>query len=383
MDVTLKAVSRKKRRGSVIGYLRDMNKKERTLLEKPKQKYYGSLDGLRTISCFSIIAMHIAANTQYCLSGFLWERFIPSLTWLVYLFLMISGFGMCAGYLERFQRKEVDLEKFYKRRYFKIAPFFGVLIAIALILEPSVTNLYEGTLELTLLHGLLPNNEMNVLGVSWTLGVIFLFYLLFPGFTVLLKSKKRAWLALIISLWINYACENYFFGTYFVTESFTPRHSFLYCAPLFCIGGIVYLYREKIVVWCSRFRWVSLLVCLGVTTLYYIIPGEIGGQNLAFYKNAVLFSAWLSYAVGVNDHFLNNRIMHYFSGISMEMYLAQMVIFRVIEKVHLIYLFGKTGIGGWTSFLITFLLVIVGLVVFIEVFRYLQKKVICFLTKMH
>lgn len=42
---------------------------------------------------------------------------VPSFTHLVLLFLMISGFGMCVGYLEKFQKGSVDLEKFYKRRY--------------------------------------------------------------------------------------------------------------------------------------------------------------------------------------------------------------------------------------------------------------------------
>ena len=183
--------------------------------------------------------MHIRVNTNYTIgmavgtgvnelavtteavtmgvSNFLYNHFIPAFTWLVYLFLMISGFGMCAGYLRKFQgifqngsqgREQnddgVDLETFYFKRYAKILPFFGFLLIIALLIEPSLTNFYEATMEVTLLYGLLPNNTMNVLGVCWTLGVIFLFYLMFPAVTVLMKSRKRAWMALAISLWINF-----------------------------------------------------------------------------------------------------------------------------------------------------------------------------------
>lgn len=92
--------------------------------------------------------MHIQANTKYHLGGsFGFERFVPSLTWLVYLFLMISGFGMCVGYLSKFQSGAVDLEAFYKKRYVKILPFFGLLLVIALVMEHSISTVYESQLK--------------------------------------------------------------------------------------------------------------------------------------------------------------------------------------------------------------------------------------------
>ena len=117
-----------------------------------QHSHYSSIDGLRAISCIAVIAMHIRVNTNYTIgmavgtgvnelavtteavtmgvSNFLYNHFIPAFTWLVYLFLMISGFGMCAGYLRKFQgifqngsqgREQnddgVDLETFYFKRY--------------------------------------------------------------------------------------------------------------------------------------------------------------------------------------------------------------------------------------------------------------------------
>jgi peptidoglycan/LPS O-acetylase OafA/YrhL len=322
--------------------------------------------------------MHIRANTNYQLQGNYLYSFIPSLTWLVYLFIMISGFGMCAGYLEKFQNGIVDLETFYKKRYGKILPFFGFLLVIALVMEHSIETVYEVSVEVTLLHGLLPNNAVSVLGVCWTLGVIFLFYLLFPAFSVLMKTKKRAWLSLFISLWINFVCEKYFFTDYFVTESFTPRHSFIYCLPLFISGGLIFLYRAEIQKLCEKFRWVILAVCIAATVLWYVVPGESQWGMIFFIQSMILYMLWLGYAVGVDSRFLSHRLMRFFSGISMEMYLAQMVIFRVVEKLHLLYLFGDSSIGGWISLLLAFIFTVTGLVVFIQCYKlaraYLQKK---------
>lgn len=82
-------------------------------------------------------------------------------------------------------------------------------------------------------------------------------------------------------------------------------------------------------------------------------------------KNLILFLPWLFYAISVDSKILNNKVMKYLSGISLELYLAQMVIFRVIEKVKCLYLFGH----GWISFVAVWVAVVVGLIVFIEVWK--------------
>lgn len=341
-------------------------------IQSIKQNHYDAIDGLRALSCLGIIVMHIQANTEYKLGGmFIFDKFIPSLTTLVYLFLMISGFCMCAGYLEKFQRGTIDIEVFYRKRYMKILPFFSVLLCIALVMEHNMSTVYEISVEAFMLHGLLPNNAVSVIGVCWTLGVIFLFYLLFPAFSVLMKSKKRAWFSLLISLWIVFVCNQYFFTDYFVTESFAPRHNFLYCLPLFIAGGLVYLYRNEIVRICELIGGAAFLICIIVSILWYLKPNGI--KMISYVGSLLMFSLWLSYAIGSKSRILSSRPMQFLSSISMEMYLAQMVVFRVIEKLHLIYVFGDNAIGGWISFILAFVLTVLGLIVFIECYKYVVK----------
>lgn len=80
-------------------------------------------------------------------------------------------------------------------------------------------------------------------------------------------------------------------------------------------------------------------------------------------KNLALFLPWLMYAISVNSKILSNKVMKYLSGISLELYLAQMIIFRIAEKVHGLYLFGH----GWISFLLVWIAVVIGLIMFIEI----------------
>lgn len=327
-----------------------------------EQERFNSIDGLRSISCLAIIAMHIQANTEYQLSGCIWDKIIPSWTWFVPLFIMISGFSMCAGYLSRFVAGDIDLEEFYRKRYAKVLPFFGFLIFIALIMEPSLQTIYEGSFEVTLLYGFLPNNDMDVLGVCWTLGVIFVFYLLFPPFSVLMRNKKRAWISLLVSLWLVFVCVNYFFGERYVVESFTDRHNFLYCLPLFITGGIIYLYRDVVKRICIKYRFLVLAICVVETLAWYLIKSN----EIVFYiMTLTMFSLWLIYAIGVDSKLLQCKPLRYISSISLEMYLAQMVVFRLIEKFGLLYLFGN----GWCAFIFSWILLVVGLIVLIEGFK--------------
>lgn len=332
------------------------------------QERFDNLDGMRAISCFCIIAMHIKANTEYSISGWAYNTLIPSWTLFVYLFLMISGFGMFCGYYEKFKNRTADINSFYIKRYKKILPFFAFLILLDILLDHSPAQLMEGITEVTLVFGLLPNNELSVIGVGWTLGVIFLFYMLFPFFVFICWNKKRAWIALCASIVLNVFCSIYFFTDKFVIPSYAPRHNFLYCAPYFIGGTIIYLYREKIKDTVRRYQWCFLAAAIAITIFYYTVLDSRITQSNAGTWMLLLFAPWLIYAVGAKSKVLNNKIMHYLGGISLELYLAQMVIFRVIEKLKCLYLFGN----GWISFLSVWAAVIIGLVIFIEIYRHVQ-----------
>lgn len=324
---------------------------------------YVNLDGLRSISCLAIIAMHIRANSNYHITGWVYNIIIPSWTHFVPLFLMISGFGMFCGYYENIKSGNINLNIFYKKRYIKILPFFSFLMMIDVVMERSVPHIIEALSQITLVFGLLPNNQPDVIGVCWTLGVIFLFYLLFPFFVWLCWDKKRAVISLGISVVLSFFCTNYYFTDKFVIEGFAARHNFLYCAPFFVGGGYSYLNREEIKEFVLRHRLLWLGVCTALTIAWYIAPQA--NEGILMVKNLILFLAWLWYAISVNSKILSNKLTRFLSGISLELYLAQMVIFRVIEKVGLLYKLGT----GWIGFITVFIATVAGLIIFIEAWK--------------
>ena len=211
---------------------------------KIANNHYPGLDVVRVIAIAGIVLMHVLANGNYDLSGFLFEKVIGTAGNFTILFMMVSAFGMCCGYYEKFKAGTINIEAFYKRRYEKLWPFFALLCILDVVISPSADSVYEIFANLTMLQGLLPNPQISVVGVSWTLAVIFVFYLLFPFFCFLLFSKKRAWLGFIIAGIYNILCQLYFFDEQHVLGNFMERENILYSAIFFMAGGLIYLYRD-------------------------------------------------------------------------------------------------------------------------------------------
>lgn len=256
--------------------------------------HYSSIDGLRAFSAIGIILMHVLANGGYMLEGPVFEKIIPSFTNLVFLFMVISGFSMCCGYYDKIINGEISFEKFYSRRYIKIWPYFALLCLLDIVISPSVDSLYEVFANLTLCFGLLPNANITVIGVGWTLGVIFVFYLIFPFFCYLISDKKRAWFAFAVTVVFNVVCTRYFFDGNHVPDNFSMRSNFIYCAMFFMAGGLIFVYRRQISAFTEKYRWIVLTAAVITIGIYYVVSGNIMVM-------LVMFSVFVICALAKNE----------------------------------------------------------------------------------
>lgn len=322
-----------------------------------EKKHYGAIDGLRMIAAFGIVMMHMRANNNYEISGFVYNNVIPSFTNFVFLFMTVSAFGMCCGYYQKVLNNQISWSDFYGKRFKKILPFFALLVLLDVAMSHSLGSIYEGFADLTLVFGFLPADIISVIGVGWFLGLIFVFYLIFPFFCVLIENKRRAWMAFGVSLIYNFVCANYFD---------VGRTNILYSACFFLAGGLVYLYREQI----ARFnQWIVLGLTWISIVLYYII----GGYSVMC---LLISSLLLIYAILKMGGLLENKVTKFFSGISMEIYLSHMFLFRVIQKLGINTLLGN----GWSQYICTVVIVIVGASIFAvtmqQIFNYVSNKLV-------
>jgi len=313
------------------------------------QERYDCLDGLRAYSAIGIVLMHVLVNGQYTLSGFLFETFIPACTDLVFLFMILSAFSLCCGYYERIRNREFDLAVFYNKRFAKIWPFFAILCVLDFVLSPSVESLYEVFANLTLAFGLIPNADITVIGVGWFIGVVFVFYMIFPFYCYLLSDKRRVWIAFAAGYGLNRVCQIYFVA---------DRKSFIYCFFYFVIGGLIYLYRREL----TNFFINKKILNLGIMLIGFLLYCMFGRQTWIL---GLLFGSITIYGITYPSLVLNNPMTQYLSRISMEVYLCHMIIFRIVEKMGVVRILGDTLL----SYLIVSGATIAGAVLFSIILR--------------
>lgn len=321
-----------------------------------KADRYEGIDGLKAYAIIGIALMHVLSNGKYELGGFVLGKLIPNFTNLVFLFMMVSGFGMCCGYYQKIIDRKISVEEFYSKRYIKIWPYFALLCALDFVISPSKNSLYEVFANLTLCQGLLLNANISVIGVSWTLAVIFVFYMLFPFFCFLLGNKKRAWGVVVAALIFNFVSSTYFNA---------GRKNIVYDAIYFIAGGLIFLYRKELAEFAQKHKVVAGAILLAATVAYF----ALGSSTLTMLFFCVIA---LVYTLGCNrGGVLVNPVAKFLGGICFEIYLCHMVIYRVLEKLHLIHLFGN----GLLAYIFTAVAVICGSVVFSVCAKWFLNKI--------
>ena len=320
-----------------------------------KADRYEGIDGLKAYAIIGIVLMHVLSNVKYAINGFVFEQFIPSFTNLVFLFMMVSAFGMCCGYYQRVVDRKIRVEDFYKKRYVKIWPYFALLCALDFVISPNKESLFEVFANLTLCQGLLPNANIAVIGVSWTLAVIFVFYMLFPFFCFLIGNRKRAWGVAVAALVFNWLCGNYFNA---------ERTNIVYDAIYFIAGGLIFLYRKELAEFAAKYKVIAGAILLIATVAYF----ALGGNTITMLFFCV---AALVYTLGCKRGGLVNPVAKFLGGISFEIYLCHMLIYRVLEKLHLVHLFGN----GLLAYIFTAVAVICGSVVFSVCAKWFLNKI--------
>lgn len=161
------------------------------------------------------------------------DKVIPSFDYLVYLFMIISGFGMCNGYYQKLKTGTYSIDAFLFKKVQENSSLFCTADTFKLCYRIHSKD------SMRRLNGdnnavwFLPNNTLSTIGVAWTLGAIFAFYIIFPFIVFLLYSPKRGIVSFVISLVITYMCQCYFMTERFVTENFVMRHSFCIACHIF------------------------------------------------------------------------------------------------------------------------------------------------------
>ncbi len=173
--------------------------------------------------------------------------------------------------------------------------------------------------------------------------------------------------AIVLSLF----CSEYFFSEEFVIN-FVPRHSFLYCSPFFIVGGVLYLYNEWVRCFVSKYRWPSFAVCIVLSIVFCFCPSSVFGVSITMLKGILLFVPWVCYAISVESRILHNKVTTWISNISLEIYLAQSLVFLAVGNT-----IGNDWAGtGWLGFFLNWILITAGCIGFVMIWKTLVYVVL-------
>lgn len=239
-----------------------------------------SLDVLRGLMAMFVAIYHHAVWTQAFAFDAQLNGAITALgVYSVEGFFIISGFCFCLVYRDtRFGLGEV--RSFHIKRFARIAPVYYLAVALNLLLDQRVGPFFSWTKLLenvTLTFGLVHPNHGMVLG-GWSIGIEYVFYLIFPLVAVGLRS---AWILGAITLALSALALPYIFeivarepeAERFHAYVQIPNHAFL-------------------------FAWGAVLARLYARTRLRLRAGAIALSTLA------LFAMLLETAQTDPDHFV-------------------------------------------------------------------------------
>lgn len=108
--------------------------------------------------------------------------------------------------------------------------------------------------------------------------------------------------------------------------------------PFFISGGIIYLYKEKLLATRQSVLYIRILTLLLTLCSLLLIKFGYFSYNVRLFYMIPLSSSWLLFAMTYfnKTNALNNTVVNFISSISMEIYLVHMVMFRVVEKLCLV-----------------------------------------------
>jgi peptidoglycan/LPS O-acetylase OafA/YrhL len=196
-------------------------------------------DALRGLCATGVAAYHVL----------FWSSHIELPVWgryFVYVFFVLSGASIYIGYARKLA-SGYGLASFYIARYARIAPLFYAALLFQTIYQflsrSGQSGLFpKALLNASLLFGFAAPGATSIVVGGWSLGIEFVFYLLFPLLVFLVEPRRLA-LAACVALILQVA----FASVAVPGDDLTEAHWIVYSNPLgfsfYFIAGCYIGYR--------------------------------------------------------------------------------------------------------------------------------------------
>jgi exopolysaccharide production protein ExoZ len=239
-----------------------------------------SLQVYRAIAAIFVVLYHLSVfSIETFRTSFLGGLFTFGFTGVDFFFVL-SGFIIFYVHYKDIG-VQASLNAYAKRRFVRIYPIYWIILTVkvvVIVLFPVVAKSYERNWGNVLKsYALIPQQNLPVLGVAWTLSYEVCFYLLF-GLCIWLgwrwvKWFIPVWAGLTIIFSVGRLLELPFASTHYLFQFFTNERNLEFLLGCWC----AYLVLNR------KIRFQSILIVLGIIgyalSAYFIV---IGGTPISY-----------------------------------------------------------------------------------------------------
>lgn len=282
-------------------------------------------DVLRGVCAFAVAVYHTLAWSNYAhFNG--WGQYG------VYIFFVLSGASMYVAYSAKFAAG-YPADKFIAMRFIRLMPLYALVVLLNLALAIhgyglTGAEVSRAFLNVFFLFGLgNPASTSNVVG-GWSLGIEFIFYLMFPVILAFMKGRGAR-----VTLLITFVCQQLFVNLtlsgHSLTDAWNQYTHFLSFAFYFVAGCFIgRLTVERRLLGCAVSIAVLIisLTPLALINTTSILTGPLGVMLSLCAVMAVFGSA------GVRLNGRASRVARYLGDLSYGTYLLHPFVYASLKK---------------------------------------------------
>lgn len=310
---------------------------------------------LRAISVLAVVMYHY--KIPFFKGGFIG----------VDVFFVISGFLMTKIILNGFDKDTFSLVDFYSKRIKRIVPVLlfvtviillaaqGFLIGADLRLTSKyafLSNIFVSNIYYWLFNGYFdPASQDNMFLHTWSLGVEWQFYLIFPVLLLMVRGLYKKNLSLFRYVFIIITFFSFFLNILLLKwDSDFCFYMFPTRAWEMLCGGMSFLLADKVLhLKISYKRYIALLCYLLIFLCVIFFNDSFLWPSI--YSLLPVFSASFILLINQNFSFLRNRIAQFFGNISYSLYLWHWPLY-----VLMVYLGKENFFNAWSLIIASVLL---------------------------
>ena len=297
------------------------------------------LDSLRGLAAIYIFLYHMVKMPQPNMVVPRWAEFVKLGGMGITFFFLVSSFSL---YFSRGNHKEETCFDFYLRRFLRIAPLFYVWILLSLIRNNILFDKSHSIQEIVgsvfFFFNLWPGYQQGFVWAGWMIGVLMVFYLLFP---LVHKFIDDIWKALGLFLFSIFFVS--FFKVFLLYTPLEPKvfdeflkYNFVRHFPVFAFGIFLYFFYTRFVAASPAsksfgFFLLSLALCLFSS----LTSGKMDDILLpTYYWQPIIFSIFIvGFAFNPIVIFINNST-RFLGKISYSIYLNHPTLILVMKPFY-------------------------------------------------